>query len=76
MNTHKMTQKVQEALQEAQGMALRLGHGEWDGEHLLSVLVGGAGGIIPILLGRMGVPADGLSAQLPVSYTHLRAHET
>ena len=45
-------------------MALRLGHGEWDGEHLLSVLVGGAGGIIPILLGRMGVPADGLSAQL------------
>ena len=64
MNTHKMTQKVQEALQEAQGMALRLGHGEWDGEHLLSVLVGGEGGIIPILLGRMGVPADGLSAQL------------
>tara|TARA_A100001037_G_scaffold132008_1_gene119809 strand:+ start:3059 stop:3220 length:162 start_codon:yes stop_codon:yes gene_type:complete len=39
MNTSKLTQKSQEALQEAQSQALRRQHGEVDGEHLLLALL-------------------------------------
>ena len=39
MNTSKLTQKSQEALQEAQSQALQRQHGEVDGEHLLLALL-------------------------------------
>ncbi len=38
IDMNRTTQKVQEALQAAQAHALRLGHAEIDGEHLLLAL--------------------------------------
>ncbi len=64
MNAHKMTQKVQEAIQEAQHMALRLNHGEVDGEHLLSVLIDQQEGILPSILRRIGSSLPDLRAGL------------
>jgi ATP-dependent Clp protease ATP-binding subunit ClpA len=39
MDLNKMTQKTQEALHQAQNTALRYGHQEVDGEHLLLALL-------------------------------------
>ncbi|MFT5088506.1 MAG: ATP-dependent Clp protease ATP-binding subunit ClpB, partial [Planctomycetota bacterium] len=64
MNMNKMTQKAQEALQEAQSIALRRHHGEIDGEHLLIALIDQDGGILPSLLGRMQASAEALRAGL------------
>jgi ATP-dependent Clp protease ATP-binding subunit ClpB len=64
MNMNKMTQKAQEALQEAQSIALRRHHGEIDGEHLLIALIDQDGGILPSLLGRMQASAEVLRAGL------------
>jgi ATP-dependent Clp protease ATP-binding subunit ClpB len=64
MNTNKMTQKAQEALQEAQNLALRRNHAEIDGEHLLFVLLEQDGGILPSILGRMQVSVDALQSDL------------
>ncbi|MGY8826852.1 MAG: ATP-dependent chaperone ClpB [Candidatus Latescibacterota bacterium] len=61
---NKMTQKAQEALQEAQSIALRRHHGEIDGEHLLIALIDQDGGILPSLLGRMQASAEALRAGL------------
>ena len=58
MDMNKLTQKSQEALQNAQSRALRYGHGEVDGEHLLLVLLEQADGILPGVLKRMEVPAE------------------
>ena len=57
MGMDNLTQKAQEALQASQARALRLGHGEVDGEHLLLVLLEQAEGILPRVLDRMGVRA-------------------
>ena len=56
MNLDKLTQKSQAAMQAAQGKALRHGHVEVDGEHLLLALVEQSDGLVPRLLARMGVP--------------------
>ncbi|MCC6220424.1 MAG: ATP-dependent chaperone ClpB [Deltaproteobacteria bacterium] len=58
MNIEKLTQKSQEALQEAQNLAVRLGHVEIDGDHLLLALCEQGEGLIPRLLGKMDVPLD------------------
>ena len=55
MNMDKLTQKSQEAVQEAHSMALRSGHGEAGVEHLLLALLQQEGGVLPRILGRMGV---------------------
>jgi len=55
MNTNRFTQKSQEALQEAQSVALRLGHGEVETEHLVTALLEQEGGVLPRLLQRLGV---------------------
>lgn len=61
---NKMTQKVQEGVQAAQALALRYGHAEIDGEHLLLALCEQQDGLAPRLLQRMNVAvesvADGL----------------
>ena len=56
MDMNKLTQKSQEALQEAQSVAQRHGHTEADGEHLLLALLDQADGLVPRLLdaGRRG----------------------
>jgi ATP-dependent Clp protease ATP-binding subunit ClpB len=55
MNTEKLTQKSLEALQKAQGLAVRNGHTAMDADHLLLALVEQNDGIVPRLMNRMGV---------------------
>jgi ATP-dependent Clp protease ATP-binding subunit ClpB len=64
MDMNRMTQKSQEALQSAQTKALRYGHQEVDGEHLLLTLLEQPEGLIPRLLSRMEVPAEALKAEV------------
>ncbi len=62
MDINKMTQKTQEAIQTAQNLALKLGHVEVDGEHLLAALLEQEGGLGPRLLERMEVPVNSFAA--------------
>jgi ATP-dependent Clp protease ATP-binding subunit ClpB len=55
MDINRLTQKSQEALQSAQTKALRYGHQEVDGEHLLSALLEQSEGLVPRLLKRMEI---------------------
>src|SRR5215210_7225446 len=54
MDPNRLTQKSQEALHDAQTKALRFGHTEVDGEHLLLALLDQADGLVPRLLQRVG----------------------
>jgi ATP-dependent Clp protease ATP-binding subunit ClpB len=68
VDTSRLTQKSQEALHDAQTKALRYGHTEVDGEHLLLALLDQADGLVPHLLDLAGVDLDrlrtGLEAEL------------
>jgi ATP-dependent Clp protease ATP-binding subunit ClpB len=64
MDMNKLTQKSQEALQSAQTKALRYGHQEVDGEHLLLALLEQPEGLIPRLLSRMEVQTESLKAEV------------
>ncbi len=59
MELNRLTQKSQEALAEAQSIALNAGQTEVDGEHLLLALLDQPDGLVPRLLGQVGadVPA-------------------
>ncbi len=61
MDMNKLTQKSQEALHDAQTKALRFGHTEVDGEHLLLALLDQPDGLVPRLVERAG--ADPTSVQ-------------
>jgi len=52
MDMEKTTQKVKEALQQAQVKALRYGHQEVDAEHVLFALLEQEGGLVPRLVER------------------------
>jgi ATP-dependent Clp protease ATP-binding subunit ClpB len=58
----KLTQKSQEALQQAQSEALRLGHAETDGEHLLLALLDQPEGLVPRLLEQAGADVAAVRA--------------
>ena len=64
MDMNRLTQKSQEALHDAQTKALRLGHTEVDGEHLLLALLDQPEGLVPRLLERLGADPDALRARL------------
>ncbi|WP_358533165.1 ATP-dependent chaperone ClpB [Nonomuraea sp. NPDC049750] len=64
MDPNRMTQKSQEALHDAQTKALRHGHTEIDGEHLLLALLDQPDGLAPRLLIQAGADPDGLRADL------------
>ena len=68
VDTSRLTQKSQEALHDAQTKALRYGHTEVDGEHLLLALLDQTDGIVPHLLEVAGADTDrlrgGLEAEL------------
>ncbi len=64
MDPARLTQKSTEALHDAQTKALRHGHLEVDGEHLLLALLDQAGGIAPRLLAQAGADTDRLRAGL------------
>ncbi|ROQ36072.1 ClpA/ClpB-like protein [Streptomyces sp. PanSC19] len=54
MDANRLTEKSQEALRDAQTKALRFGHVEVDGEHLLMALLDQSEGLVPRLLGAAG----------------------
>jgi ATP-dependent Clp protease ATP-binding subunit ClpB len=64
VDPNKLTQKSQEALQEAQSKALRFGHQEVDGEHLLLALLEQPEGLVPRLFNKMDVPVENLRAEV------------
>ena len=64
MDTNKLTQKSQEAVQDAQARALRYGHVEVDGEHLLLALLEQPEGLLPGILTRMDVSVDALKEEV------------
>src|SRR5512142_1256961 len=64
MDPNRLTQKSQEALASAQSLAVRLGHQEVDGEHLLAALLAQDGGLVPRLLQKMDAPLAALRADV------------
>jgi ATP-dependent Clp protease ATP-binding subunit ClpB len=64
MDVNKMTNKTQEAIQSAQNCALKRGHIEVDGEHLLLALLEQEGGLVPRLLQKIDVPVDNFAEAL------------
>jgi ATP-dependent Clp protease ATP-binding subunit ClpB len=64
MDMNRLTQKSQEALHDAQTKALRFGHSEVDGEHLLLALLDQAEGLVGPLLARAGADPDEIRREL------------
>ena len=61
MKLDRMTQKAQEAIQDAHERATRAGNPELLPEHLLLSLVEQEGGIVPSILGKAGVDAEAIA---------------
>jgi ATP-dependent Clp protease ATP-binding subunit ClpB len=64
MDMNRLTQRSQEALQEAQALATRLGHTEVDVEHLLGALLADEDGLAPRLLGLAGADVPALRTEV------------
>jgi len=64
MDMNRLTQKSQEALHDAQTKALRFGHTEVDGEHLLLALLDQPDGLVPRLVTQAGADAGRLRSGL------------
>ncbi|HEX4558629.1 MAG TPA: ATP-dependent chaperone ClpB [Mycobacterium sp.] len=64
MDINRLTQKSQEALQEAQTIATRMGHTEVDGEHLLLALIDQPEGLVRRLLDQAGADTAAVHADL------------
>jgi ATP-dependent Clp protease ATP-binding subunit ClpB len=64
MDMNRLTQKSQEAVQQAQAIALRYGHTETDGEHLLLALLDQPEGLVPRLLRQFNTDVDALRASV------------
>jgi ATP-dependent Clp protease ATP-binding subunit ClpB len=60
MDLSRFTEKSQEALQQAQAIAIRHGQTEVDAEHLLLALLEQQGGLVPRLFQKMDVPVEPL----------------
>jgi ATP-dependent Clp protease ATP-binding subunit ClpB len=60
VDAQRLTQKSQEALHDAQTKALRFGHTEVDGEHLLLALIDQPDGLVPRLLAQAGADPEAL----------------
>ncbi|MFQ5600812.1 MAG: ATP-dependent chaperone ClpB [Candidatus Krumholzibacteriia bacterium] len=64
MDLDRLTQKSQEAMLEAQNLAVRYGHQEVDSEHLALALLQQSDGLFPRLLVRMNVPGQTLQREI------------
>ena len=64
MDPNRFTQKTQQALQDAQRLAIERGHQAVDVEHLLLALVTQQDGLIPRLLDKLNRPADVVAGEL------------
>jgi ATP-dependent Clp protease ATP-binding subunit ClpB len=62
MDMNRLTQRSQEAVQQAQSVALRYGHTEVDGEHLLLALLDQPEGLLPRLLRQFDADVEALRA--------------
>ena len=62
MDVQKLTEKSQQALASANGIAVRRNHQGVDAEHLLAALLEDQEGLAPTLLGRAGVSVEALRA--------------
>jgi ATP-dependent Clp protease ATP-binding subunit ClpB len=67
MDLNRFTEKSQEAVREAQSLALRLSHQQIDVEHLMAALIEQDGGLVPALL---------IKAQIKPELVHRRLTET
>jgi ATP-dependent Clp protease ATP-binding subunit ClpB len=64
MNMNKLTQKSQEALQEAQSLAISRGHHEIDVDHVLYTLIKSEDGLIRRLLKKMEIDPETVANQV------------
>ena len=64
MDLKKFTNRAQESLQEAQILAMQMGHTSIDGEHLLMALLKQDGGLLPSLLDNMDIDREELISDL------------
>lgn len=71
MDLNKTTQKLSEALQSAQALAVRLSHQEVDGEHLLVELLVQDGGLAARLVERAGASVDALASDIQQALSKL-----
>ena len=71
MNAQNYTQKTIEAIQTAQSMALENHNNYIMPEHLLYALIDQDGGLIPSLLGKMGVDCNALLSELDTEISRL-----
>src|SRR5664279_4442719 len=60
----KLTVKSQQAMEQAQGRATELGNAETQPVHLLLALIEDREGVIPAVLGKIGVPTERLESTL------------
>lgn len=64
MNLNRLTEMSQKALTEAQTGAIKRGHPQIDGEHLLLALLRQDGGLAPRILEKIGVDPEPLAKEL------------
>ncbi|GHJ28848.1 chaperone protein ClpB [Streptomyces hygroscopicus subsp. sporocinereus] len=64
MDMNRLTEKSREALQNAQTTAMRFGHTEIDGEHLLFALLDQPEGLIPRLVTQVGADPEAVRTML------------
>ena len=64
MDMNRLTVKAQEALGEAQNIALMRNHQEVDVEHLALALIRQKDGLVPGILGRMNAKPEVMAAEL------------
>ena len=64
MRMEKLTQKAQSALVEAQHLAEQLNHATIEPEHLLLTLLRQESGVVPAVLGKLGVDPAALERSL------------
>ncbi|MBT8762317.1 ATP-dependent chaperone ClpB [Desulfohalobiaceae bacterium Ax17] len=64
MDISKFTQKSQEAISDAQNIALRHGHQQIDAEHLFKALVDQENGLVPRILERAGYDISAISQDI------------
>ena len=71
MNAQKYTQKSLAAIQAAQELTIRSGHQQIEQIHLFAALLQQEDGLVPALLGRMGIPVDTLRAAVEAELAKL-----
>ena len=71
MDPNKFTKKTQEAVSEAQNLAIRFGHQQIDAEHLLYALATQESGLVPQILSKLGVDAQAYTGAIEAEINKL-----